>query len=102
MLQRPISTMPPPAAERRPVTQTRHDITLTDDYAWLKAGNWQDVLREPEKLDPAIRAYLEAENAYADANLRGSETLQAQLLAEMKGRIKQDDWTVPARDATYA
>lgn len=102
MLQRSTTTMSPPAAERRPVNETRHGIALTDDYAWLKASNWQDVLRHPEKLDPVIRAYLEAENAYADANLRETEAAQEQLLAEMKGRIKQDDWSVPAPDGAYA
>jgi oligopeptidase B len=90
-----------PAAERRPHTQSWHGRDLTDDYAWLKAENWQEVLRDPQKLDPAIRAYLEAENAYAEAALAPSRALQEQLHAEMKGRIKEDDASVPARDGQF-
>ena len=48
----------PPRAARRPNVATWHGIELIDDYAWLKADNWQDVMREPAVLDPEIRAYL--------------------------------------------
>jgi len=56
----------------------------TDDYAWLKPANWKDVWRNPALLDPGILAYLEEENRYCDAILKPTETLQAQLVAEMK------------------
>jgi len=92
----------PTEAEKRPVTDTRHGISRTDDYAWLKDADWQRVMREPEVLDPDIRAYLEAENAFADsvlAPLRGE--IEA-LFQEMKGRIKSDDSSVPLPDGDYA
>src|SRR5262249_55010852 len=76
--------------------------TLTDDFAWLRAADWQEVMRDPGKLDPAIRAYLEAENAYADRALADTVALQDTLFAEMKGRIKEDDSSVPAPDGPYA
>ena len=50
----------PPQAENRPTKSTWHDVTLVDDFAWLRAANWQEVMRDPAKLDPAIRDYLEA------------------------------------------
>lgn len=90
-----------PSAERRPVTQVRHGVTLVDDYAWLRAGNWQDVMRDPGVLDPAIRAHLTAENAYTDAALGDTKPLQDILFAEMKGRIKEDDSSVPAPDGPW-
>jgi oligopeptidase B len=93
---------PEPRAEKRPVTNTRHGVTWIDDYAWLKAPNWQQVMRAPDVLDPAIRAHLDAENAYAAAALRHTEALQATLFAEMKGRIKEDDSTVPSPDGPHA
>src|SRR3954468_20859217 len=93
---------PAPQAERRPVSYTRHGVTLTDDYGWLRAGNWQEVIRDPAKLDPAIRAYLDAENGYTKAALAHTEPQQDQLFAEMKGRIKQDDSSVPSPDGPYA
>ena len=46
---------PVPCAEKRPVATTRHGVTLIDDYAWLRAPNWQAVMRNPVELDGAIR-----------------------------------------------
>ena len=80
-----------PCAARRPVTSTHHGIGRVDDYAWLRAKNWQAVIRDPARLDAEIRSYLEAENAYMKATLADAEPLQAKLFAEMKGRIKEDD-----------
>jgi oligopeptidase B len=91
-----------PRAVRRPFTALHHGIARVDDYAWLRADNWQQVMRDPAVLDQEIRAYLEAENAYSAAAMAGSETLQAKLFAEMKGRIKEDDAGVPAPDGAFA
>src|SRR3990172_452452 len=92
----------PPRAARRPLTSRHHGIARVDDYAWLRAANWQAVIRDPALLDPEIRAYLEAENAYTKAVLAETEKLQAALFAEMKGRIKEDDSGVPAPDGAFA
>jgi len=92
----------PPRAKPRPHTSAWHGVTVSDEYAWLKPPNWQEVMREPGKLDPAIRAYLEAENAYAAAALADTVALQDKLFAEMKGRIEEDDSTVPSADGPYA
>ncbi|MCO5731914.1 S9 family peptidase [Rhizobium sp. SSA_523] len=96
-------TLPtPPKADKRPQTDTRHDITRTDDYAWLRADNWQAMFKDPSLLDPAIRNHLEAENAYMDAALGDTAELQKTLFAEMKGRIKEDDSSVPMKDGAFA
>src|SRR5438045_4563543 len=91
-----------PRAEQRPLERTLHDVRLTDEYAWLKAENWRQVMRDPLKLDPAIRAYLRAENDYCERALADTKTLQETLFAEMKGRIKEDDSSVPDHDGPYA
>ena len=91
-----------PAAPRRPHTFTTHGITVTDDYAWLKDEKWQEVLRDPSILDPDIRTYLEAENGYTDSLLGHTAPLQKKLVAEMRGRIKEDDSSVPAPDGPFA
>jgi oligopeptidase B len=93
---------PAPRAEKRPVTATVHGIERTDPYAWLRADNWQEVMRAPDTLDPAIRAYLEAENAYLEEGLADTSALQETLFGEMKGRIKEDDSSVPTADGPYA
>ena len=93
---------PAPIARKQPANDTRHGITRTDDYAWLRADNWQEVFQDPSLLDADIRAYLEAENAYQKAALADTEALQNTLFAEMRGRIKEDDSSVPAPDGPFA
>jgi oligopeptidase B len=97
---RPLET--PPVAPRRPVRRTFHGVTLTDDYAWMKDDKWQQVLRNPALLDPGIRSYLEAENRYTEGVLAPTQALQKTLVAEMRGRIKEDDSGVPEPDGPFA
>jgi oligopeptidase B len=92
----------PPVAEKRPHRDVHHGIERVDDYAWLRVGNWQEVMRNPAALGPDVRAYLEAENAYTKAAMTDTEALQETLFKEMKGRIKEDDSSVPAPDGAYA
>ena len=104
MTQAAIDTpaLTPPVAPRRPHSVTLHGITLSDDYAWLKDANWQEVLRDPKLLEPDIRGYLEGENSYTDALLGHTGGLQKRLVAEMRGRVKEDDSSVPSPDGPYA
>jgi oligopeptidase B len=94
--------LPAPVAPRRPHSFTTHGITVVDDYAWLKDENWQEVLRDPAVLAPDIRKYLEAENAYTESLLGHTGALQKTLVAEMRGRIKEDDSSVPSPDGPFA
>jgi oligopeptidase B len=91
-----------PRAERRAVEQTFHGYRLIDEFDWLKAPNWREVVRDPLQLDPGIRAYLEAENEYCECAMADTKELQEKLFAEMKGRIKEDDSSVPEPDGPYA
>jgi len=92
----------PPVAPKRPAPFTRHGIAVADDYAWLKDARWQEVLRDPSKLAPDIRTYLEAENTYTESLHGPTDALQKTLVAEMRGRIKEDDSGVPTPDGPYA
>ena len=91
-----------PLAPARPQAFEVHGTPVHDAYAWLKASNWKEVLKDPDALPSDIRAYLEAENAYAEATLAGTEELRSRLVAEMRGRIKEDDSTVPVPDGPFA
>ena len=91
-----------PVAPKKPVEDTRHGITRVDDYAWLRADNWQAMFKDPSILDPDIRKHLEAENAYMNAAMEDTKALQKTLFAEMKGRIKEDDSSVPVKDGPFA
>jgi len=91
-------SLPPhaPVAAKKPVTDTRHGITRTDVYDWLRDPHWQELMKDPAVLQPDIRAYLEAENAYADQAMQALGPLREQLFQEIKGRIKEDDSSVPS------
>ncbi|MCI0670408.1 MAG: S9 family peptidase [Myxococcaceae bacterium] len=82
----PAPAPQPPVAERAPHPVTLHGDTRQDDYFWLR-----------EKQDPKVRAHLEAENAYTDAVMKGTEGLQTSLYEELLGRIQQTDLSVPYR-----
>ncbi len=91
----------PPEIEKRPVEITQHGITRIDNYAWLRDENWQEVLRDPSKLDDDIRAVLEAENAYYGEVTKDLDQLRKNLFEEMRGRIKEDDSSVPQPDGDW-
>ncbi|WP_421929218.1 S9 family peptidase [Neoaquamicrobium sediminum] len=97
-----FSTATAPSAEQRSHSDVRHGIERVDEYAWLRADNWQEMFKDPSKLDPAIRSHLEAENAYQTALMADTATLRETLFGEMKGRIKEDDSSVPMKDGPFA
>ena len=80
-----------PVAPREPVEHVIHGDRRIDDYAWLR-----------HKKDPRVAAYLEAENAYADAYLRPHQAFQEALYYEMLSRIQQTDLSVPYRLRGYS
>ncbi|MEI9889864.1 MAG: S9 family peptidase [Caulobacteraceae bacterium] len=92
----------PPVAKIVPTRREQLGRTRVDDYAWMKDDNWREVLRDPAAIKADVKTYLEAENAYVKALLAPTEALQAQMFKEMKGRIKQDDSSVPAPDGEWA
>ena len=98
------TALPPRPARRTPPDRsTRHGVTLTDDYAWLRADNWREVMRDPSVLDPADpRLSGGRERLRGRPRSRTPTPLQEKLFAEMKGRIKEDDSTVPSPDGAYA
>ena len=91
----------PPRAEKRPRVETWHGHEKRDDYHWLKAENWQEVMHDPSVLPQEIRAFLEGENAYHEAVMADTAALQETLFHELKGRIKEDDSSVPAPDGAF-
>jgi len=89
-------TLPdPPRAEPRPYRYERHGYTIEDPYAWLK-----DPLY-PKVEDEQVLAYLKAENAYFEAAMKPHAALVETLFEEMKGRIKEDESSVPLRDGEW-
>ncbi len=80
----------PPMAERKTKTTEIHGYKMVDDFFWLR-----------EKSNPAVKAYLEAENSYTEAAMKHTAALQEKLYNEMVGHIKETDENVPYRQGDY-
>ena len=92
----------PPIAKKHQNKSVTHGHERIDEYSWLRDDNWQQVMLEPEALDSKIREYLEAENAYQEVWMADTDKLQKELFAEIRGRIKEDDSSVPMKDGDWA
>ena len=86
---------PAPVATAKPSTRTVHGVTLSDDYAWLRDPEY------PQVTDTEVLDYLKAENSYFEAAMAPHAPLIETIFQEMKGRIKEDDQSVPAKDGDY-
>ena len=87
----PLTGLPTvPVARPSPTRSTLHGEERIDDYFWLR-----------EKASPDVAAYLEAENAYAEAVMKPTEPLQAALYKEMLARIQETDLSVPYQEGAY-
>jgi oligopeptidase B len=82
----------PDAAKKPHEVKAPFGATRNDDYYWL---------RDDDRKNPEMLAYLNAENAYTDAVLAPTKPLQEKLYNEIVGRIKQDDASVPYRERGY-
>ena len=83
-------TSPEPTAPKRPHELIAHGDTRIDPWFWLRD------LEDPETLE-----YLKAENAHTDAVMAPETELIESLFEEMRGRIKEDDSTVPEKEGDY-
>ena len=90
-----MTELHPPVAALRPHSFTAHGHTIDDPWAWLKDPAYPDV------SDKDVLAYLEAENAYFEAVMAPHQPLVDRLYEEMKGRIKEDDSSVPQKDGDW-
>ena len=88
-------TLKPPVADRIPHAATYHGETLSDPYHWLKDQSY------PKVDDARVLSYLNAENAYFKARMAPHAGLVETLFGELKGRIKEDDASVPVKDGAF-
>jgi oligopeptidase B len=86
---------PPPKAEQRPHSYERHGFKVEDPYFWIKDQGY------PKVDDADVLNYLKAENAYFEAAMKPHTKLVDSLFEEMKGRVKEDESSVPLRDGAY-
>ena len=90
-----LPSLKPPVAEMRTHIYTRFGHTIADPYFWLKDQGY------PKVDDADVLAYLKAENGYFEAAMAPHRPLVDTIFAEMKGRIKENDATVPQADGDW-
>src|SRR5947207_1777594 len=86
----PAAALTPPLAAVRPHRFDEFGTVRIDNYYWLK-----------ERSNPEVIKYLEDENAYTKAVMAHTQALQDRLYEEMKGRVLQNDQSVPFREGNY-
>ena len=94
-MDKPAALPAPPQAEQRPYSYERHGVTIEDPWHWLRDQGY------PEVTDKDVLAYLHAENDFFERWAKEHKPLLDRLFEEMKGRIKEDDSSVPIRDGDY-
>lgn len=85
-----LKSMHSVTVRKGPREYSLHDITWTDDYAWLR-----------DKESPELIAHLEAENAHTEAAMESTAALRKTLYDEILGRIQQTDLSVPVKEGPY-
>lgn len=86
---------PPPEADRRAEERTVRGHTWVDPYAWLRDPAY------PTVSDEAVLQYVRQENAYFQAAFEPHHDLVDRIFTEIRGRIKEEDASVPVRDGEW-
>jgi oligopeptidase B len=79
-----------PSAPRRPSELRHADDVRVDDWFWLR-----------DRDDPAVRAYLEAENAFTEQGLAHNRALQDAIFGEITTRVQETDVSAPVRRGAW-
>ncbi len=95
MTEKTDAAVKPPVAEKRAHEFTHHGVTISDEYHWLRDQSYP-VIDDKDILD-----HLKAENAYFEAQMGPQAALTEAIFQEMKGRVKEDDSTVPQKDGDF-
>ena len=94
-MDKPTAIPAPPKAEQRPYSYERHGITIQDPWHWIRDQGY------PQVTDKDVLAYLTEENDYFGHWQEQHKALLDELFEEMKGRIKEDESSVPIRDGDF-
>ena len=78
-----------------------HDLTLSDEYAWVDQPNILEVLKDANKLDPEVKEYINANNKITEDYFKDVKDLQNNLFQEIKSKIKLDDTSLKFKDKKY-
>ena len=90
-----ITDIKKPIAEKIAEKLIAHNHTRIDNYAWMRLSDEQKIALEKDDQTKKVEAYLHEENDYFHKVTSNTNDFQEFLFEEMKGRIKEDDESVP-------
>ena len=90
-----------PVATKIPTTLEKHGYVRIDNYFWMRLSDAQKLSEVQDEQAQKVVGYLEEENAYYEAVTAYTKPFEEQLFLEMKGRIKEDDASVPYKNNGY-
>ena len=93
--------MKTPKLKKIESVKKHHGISLEDDYAWVDQPNILEVLKDPSKLLPDVREYIEENNSLTEDYFKDVKNLQKKLFNEIKSKIKLDDTSLKFKDKKY-
>lgn len=95
------NNMEAPIADKEPKKLEKHGDVRIDNYFWMRLSDEQKNAAEKDSQTQKVYDYLNAENAYFDKMTFNTKDFQEELFEEMKGRIKEDDESVPYESNGY-
>ncbi|MCG1036439.1 S9 family peptidase [Polaribacter sargassicola] len=90
-----------PVATIEPTKLEKHGDVRIDNYFWMRLSDEQKNADHKDAQTQKVISYLEEENAYYKEVTKYTKPFQEELFEEMKGRIKEDDSSVPYKDNGY-
>ena len=90
-----------PVAKKEPVKFKMHGDIRIDNYHWMRISDAQKNAQVKDEQTQEVIDYLEVENTYYDTVMDYTKSFQEKLFLEIKGRIKEDDSSVPYKDNGY-
>jgi oligopeptidase B len=78
-----------------------HDFVIKDDYSWVDQANILEVLKDPDKLLPDVKQFIEENNRYTENYFKDLKSLQSKLFNEIKSKIKLDETSLKFKDKNY-
>ncbi len=90
-----------PVADKQLTKLEKHGDIREDNYFWMRLTDEQKNAEVKDDQTQKVYDYLNAENDFYDKMTVETNDFQEQLFQEMKGRIKEDDESVPYKNNGY-
>jgi oligopeptidase B len=90
-----------PKLRKEKTTKTYHGYKLIDNYRYVDQADILSILKEPNKLLPEVKKYIEDNNKMTEKYFSDAKNLQKKLFDEIKAKIKLEDTSLKFKDKNY-